>query len=101
MGRAAPVVLGDEVVDDVALELALEVEEVVGDSQRVAHAAGVLYVFDGAAALACCGDVLSLDRPKAHGYADHVESLAVRSSAATEESTPPLMATMTFVLLMD
>jgi hypothetical protein len=51
VGSATPVILCDEVVDNMTLELALEVEEVVGDSDRVTYAARVVYILDGTATL--------------------------------------------------
>ena len=76
VGRAAAGVLADEVVDDVFLELALQVEHVVADAERVGGGAGVVRVFDGAAALVVAGGAGVLLRPEAHGDADDVVTLA-------------------------
>ncbi len=51
VGRAAARVLGDEVVDDAAVEVLFEVHHVVGDAQHVGRGAGVVDVLDAAAAL--------------------------------------------------
>ena len=75
---AAPVVLAAEVVDDVLLELALEVHDVVRDAYGLADAAGVVHVLYGAAALAGGGEVVALDGPQAHGDAHDVVALPLQ-----------------------
>ena len=75
---AAPVVLAAEVFDDVLLELALEVHDVVGNAYGLADAAGVVDVLDRAAALAGSGEVAALDGPEAHGDAHDIVALPLQ-----------------------
>ena len=76
MGGAATGVLLDEVVDDVGLELALEVEEVVRYAENLADAPGVLHILDRAAAAMVGGGLFTIrDAPEAHGDADDIVAL--------------------------
>ena len=72
----AALVLGEEVVDDVGAELALGVDDVVACAEGVADAAGVVDVFDGAAALGEGRGVRALDGPEPEGDADDLVTLA-------------------------
>ena len=71
--RAARGVLADEVRDDGVLELALEVQDVVRDADRLRHAARIVEVVERAAAaesLPVAPLVVEL-----HGQADHLVTL--------------------------
>src|SRR4051812_40508457 len=59
VGRAAPVVLVDEVVDDAA-EVFLEVQHVKGDTEHPRPPPGVVGVEDGTAALLVSGTVRAI-----------------------------------------
>ena len=79
-------------VDHVPLELGREVEDVVDDPELVGNPAGVLDVGDRAAPR------VGRPAPQLEGGADHAGRARSRSAtraAATEESTPPDMATST------
>ena len=58
------------------LELALEVEEVVGDADDLAGASGVVDILDGAAAAVLGRGLLGVGgAPEAHGDADDIVTL--------------------------
>ena len=78
VGCSAPTVLLDEVVDHVLLELALEVEDVMGSVDELAYSSGVVHVLDRAAALGKGREVVAQGGPEAHGDADDVISLALQ-----------------------
>ena len=78
-------------VDDVRVEVVAEVEHEVVDAELLGDPAGVVDVGHPAA------PGVALAAPQLHRDADDVVALRRRSSAAaTDESTPPLMATSTF-----
>ena len=76
VGRAAALVLRDEVVDDLAAELLLEVHRVVRDSQHVGRGAGVIDVLDAAAALLVAAGAGIGIGPQTHRDANDVVALA-------------------------
>ena len=82
MRSPAPVILFDEIVDDVGLKLALEVLHVVGDADGLAHPAGVLDVLYRAAPLAVGGNVVALHRPQAHGDANDLVALLLQQQGS-------------------
>ena len=77
MGGAPAFVLALEVVDDEGAELALDVEDVVGDAEDAADGAGVFDVVDGAAAAVVIGEVGLVYVVELHGYADDFVALPV------------------------
>ena len=78
MRRPPALVLADEVVDDVLLELALEVLDVVRGADDLTHAPRVVDVLHRAASLAQRGEVVALLCPEPHCDADDVVALALQ-----------------------
>ena len=78
MGGASVAVLGAKVVDNVGLELPLDVENVMRDSQSLAHPPGVFHVVQGTAPLVMGRQVGLVQAVQLHGHADHVVSPAAQ-----------------------
>ena len=92
LGVRPACVVDDVGVDHEALEVVAEVEDVVFDAELIGHAAGVVDVADRATTR------VAGSAPELHGDADDlVAGSAASRAAATDESTPPDMATSTFI----
>ena len=93
-------VLADEVGHDVLLEAPLEVDDVVGDADRARHTARVVQIVERAAAPeADLSVIVSAGRliVQLHRETDHLVPPRASSAAATDESTPPDIATTIFI----
>ncbi len=75
VGRATALVLADEVVDDLAPELLLQVEDVVRDAEHLGRGARVVDVLDTAAALLMQAPLGVVARPETHRDAHDVVAL--------------------------
>ena len=98
VGGASALVLAHEVGDDVLAELAPCIHDVVRRPDRLADAARVLYVLDGAAALMVRRYVILVRRPEAHRHTDDVVPLPAqqvrgnrRVDAARHRGDDPLL----------
>ena len=92
VGGPARGVAGDVRLDHMGLEVGGEVEDVVDDAELVGHPSGVVHVGHRAAAR------VGVAAPQLEGGTDHIgrsRSDSASSAAATDESTPPDMATRT------
>ena len=88
MGGASPAVFGAKVVDDVGLELLLDVENVMRDSQTLAHPPGIFHVVQGTASLVMGGQVGLVQAVELHGHADHVIPLAAQQQGCDRRIHP-------------
>lgn len=96
VGSAAAFVAADKFPDDLPLEIVLEVEHVVGNSQTSGHTAGVLHVVQTTAGMSFFQtDHIIVVQP--HGRTDALVTARSISSAATELSTPPDMPISAFL----
>ena len=92
VGRTAGGVVRDIGVDDGLLERIGEIEDVVVEPELFRHAPGVVDVGHRAA------PAVGRTTPELQRGSHHVVARLARRAAATEESTPPDMATSTRTL---
>ena len=75
MWGTATLILGAKVVYDEGLELALNIEHVVGNAQPAADHAGVLHVIHVAATLVVGGQTGLVQAIQLHSHAGHLVTL--------------------------